>query len=88
MIMPAISAGSAMFFCAGSTAPRGPEFGFFATGRSRRLVHALGEGADTRTMPDLIDRGPFSALDLHFARFIGRFGGADASGASSWRRRW
>lgn len=28
-------------------------------------------------MPDLIDPGLFSALDLHFARFIGRFGGAD-----------
>ena len=28
-------------------------------------------------MPDLIDDGLFSALDRHFARFIGRFGGAD-----------
>lgn len=28
-------------------------------------------------MPDRIDSGLFSALDLHFARFIGRFGGAD-----------
>jgi len=28
-------------------------------------------------MPDLIDSGLFSALDLHFARFIRRFGGAD-----------
>lgn len=29
-------------------------------------------------MPDLIESGLFSALDLHFARFIGRFGGADS----------
>ncbi len=29
-------------------------------------------------MPDLSDSGLFSALDLHFARFIRRFGGADA----------
>jgi exodeoxyribonuclease V alpha subunit len=28
-------------------------------------------------MPDLIDSGLFSAFDLHFARFISRFGGAD-----------
>jgi len=30
-------------------------------------------------MDDLIDSELFSALDLHFARFIGRFGGADAA---------